>query len=119
MRRTPSLALVFVLFVAPMGFAGQRATPGGPHSHGAGAGPHFVDADGDGICDLYQRHGVARRGQGTGPQDGAPHRGVGPMDGSGFGAGRGNGAGICDGSARGPQGQGHGRGAGQHRGGRR
>jgi hypothetical protein len=64
------------------------------------AGPNFVDADGDGICDNRQARGN-RKGQRRGPGDGTGNRGVGPRDGSGYGAGPGA---NCDGT--GPKGRG-------------
>ncbi len=79
---------------------------------GTGAGPNFVDANGDGICDNFQsgtrpaRAGGARRGGGYGPGDGTGNRGIGPRDGTGFGPGAGSG--LCDGT--GPKGFGRGRG---------
>jgi len=84
--------------------------------------PGFVDANGDGICDWYQAGGAgARRGQGPragnggryGPGDGTGNQGVGPRDGTGYGAGaragrggqRGPGSPNCDGTGpKGPRG---------------
>lgn len=70
------------------------------------AGPHFVDNDGDGICDYYQARGgqgVGQRARGKGkrlgPGDGTGNQGVGPRDGTGYGAK----AGSCDGT--GPHGK--------------
>jgi hypothetical protein len=125
MLRILFVALGVVLLGTTGALAGQRGTPGGPHSHAPGSGSHFVDANGDGICDLYQANRGQRRGPGVGPHDGTGHRGLGPHDGtghrglgpgdgSGFGAGRGNGAGLCNGTA-----QGQGPATGRHRGGRR
>jgi hypothetical protein len=113
--RTFFITLGLVLLVSTAGFAEQRGGPGGPPpSQAKDVGPNFVDADGDGICDLYQANGGQRRGMGLGPRDGSGRRGVGPRDGTGYGPGRGNGAGICDGTAKGRLGQG----AGQRRAGR-
>jgi hypothetical protein len=86
----------------PVNFRAQNAV--GP------AGPNFVDADGDGICDNFQS-GV-RAGKAIGPRDGSGARfgpgdgsgfGMGPRDGSGFGRGPRDGGGLCDGT--GPKGQ--------------
>lgn len=72
----------------------------------------FVDEDGDGICDRYQANAGARRGR-YGPGGGTGNQGVGPRDGTGYGAptGAGRGRGVCDGT--GPKGP------GKRRGGRR
>jgi len=94
--------------------AGPQAT--GPVKAAVSAGPNFVDANGDGICDLYQTGQGARAGKGRrmGPADGTGNKGIGPRDGTGFGAraGAGGGNGICDGTGKG-------RSAGGRRGGRR
>jgi hypothetical protein len=77
---------------------------------GRGAGPRFVDADADGVCDNCTGQGQGRRAargrQGRGTGDGTGNQGIAPRDGSG----RGNGAraGRCDGT--GPKGRGHRRG---------
>jgi hypothetical protein len=113
MMRTLFIALGLVLVFTTASFAQQRTGPAGPPSQATGVGANFVDADGDGICDLYQANGGQRRGAGLGPRDGTGKRGMGPRDGSGYGAGRGAGTGVCDGTAKGRLG-----GAGQRRGGR-
>jgi hypothetical protein len=75
-----------------------------------GAGPRFVDADGDGVCDNCTGQGKARGNgaagerQGRGPGDGTGNQGMGPRDGSG--RGRGAAAGRCDGSGGGQRGRG-------------
>jgi hypothetical protein len=114
MVRTLFIALGLVLVVSSAGYAQQRTGPAGPPSQATGVGPNFVDADGDGICDLYQANGGQRRGAGLGPRDGSGQgQGLGPKNGTGYGAGRGSGNGVCDGTAKGRL-----NGAGQRRGGR-
>jgi hypothetical protein len=84
----------------------KAADPNAPAQ--AQVGPRFVDNDGDGICDLYQGGAGTRAGnaarRGNGARDGSGNQGVGPRDGSGYGAGSGNCGGTCDGT--GPKGQG-------------
>jgi hypothetical protein len=119
MKRVLILAFAAVLVTAgtvsaqtpaPKAPATPQATP----ATQTAVGPNFVDADGDGICDLRQaraaqgataRGGRAGRG-GYGPGNGTGHQGIGPRDGTGFGAvaGAGTGTGVCDGT--GPKGRG-------------
>ena len=91
------------------------------------SGRHFVDADGDGICDFdVDKDGIPNRndpdfvrpqdgtgrkmgqangsGKGYGPRDGSGNQGIGPRDGSGYGAKSVNrtATGTCDGT--GPKG---------------
>ena len=65
----------------------------------------FQDLNGDGVNDFLQ-NGKMQRGNGEkggyGPDDGTGNQGIGPQDGTGFGAGNGTGAGDCDGT--GPKG---------------
>ena len=104
MHRIPILALAVFLIGAYTASAQSVAGPGSPTQPRIGA---FVDADGDGICDLLQtRARVSRpagRG-GNGPGDGTGQR-VGPRNGTGYGATTAltSGAGICDGT--GPKGR--------------
>ena len=106
MKRTV-FVLAFLFLVTSFAYAqtpsGQGAAAGKP----AAAGAAFVDANGDGICDLYQAGGNAGRGQragkGYGPGDGTGNKGVGPRDGSGYGPG--NGTGVCTGTCTGGGGQ--------------
>lgn len=97
-----TLALAVGLGVA---VAAQTPAPGAPPGPARTAvGPNFVDADGDGICDLYQqRAGSGQRvvGHGYGPGNGTGNRGLGPRDGTGYGPGAASG--NCDGT--GPKGQ--------------
>jgi hypothetical protein len=111
MKRTLLYSLGLLLLGASIA-AAQTPSPGAPVS-GQQAGPNFVDANGDGICDNYQtRQGAGQRaGQRNGPGNGAGNKGVGPRDGTGYGAR--NGSGTCTGTCNGT-GQGQ-----QRRGGRR
>jgi hypothetical protein len=117
MKRTIITALGIVVLFASLAAAQQSTQPNAPANGQTQArvGPNFVDADGDGICDLQQARAGQKRGHGYGPGDGTGNRGVGPKDGTGYGAmsgaGKGAGAGNCTGT--GPQGQARG-----HRGGR-
>ena len=101
-----------------------KAKNGAAQRNQAGtAGRHFVDADGDGICDNdVDKDGIPNRndpdfvrpmdGSGKkwssanarGKGMGSGHQGIGPRDGSGRGAksGNGTGTGTCDGT--GPKG---------------
>lgn len=110
MKRALILAVGFLAVAAITASAQTPTTPQPPVKTTVGA--NFVDANGDGICDLYQGGG-AGQGQGKGKRYGGG-RGtgthVGPQDGTGFGApagaGTGTGTGICDGT--GPKGKGRG-----------
>ena len=106
MTRTFITTLALVLLIGSQGYAQQA--PAGPTPAQPRVGANFVDADGDGICDLYQARGGQRpgRGRGYGPGDGTGNQGNGPKDGTGYGAmrGGGNGTGNCTGT--GPAGQG-------------
>jgi hypothetical protein len=100
-----ALMLTFaVLLMGAVSAAAQTPQPATTQAQtGTAVGPNFVDANGDGICDLYQsgtrpgRTGAGRRGYGPGDGTGT---GVGPRDGSGYGPG--GGSGLCDGT--GPKG---------------
>ena len=112
MKRTIITALGLIVFSASLAFA-QQAPPSAPVAGQAQArvGPNFVDADGDGICDLQGSRAGQKRGRGYGPGDGTGNKGAGPLDGTGYGAmsggkSAGAGTGICDGT--GPHGQGRG-----------
>jgi hypothetical protein len=108
MKRIVLLALLMVFVGA--GLASAQAAPPPGNTTAPRVGPAFVDADGDGICDLQ---GTGARGQGRqmgkrggyGPGDGTGRQGMGPRDGTGYGPGAGSG--NCDGT--GPKGQGMGR----------
>ena len=104
MKRTWILALGILVLSASAAFA-QAPTPTQPQS-GATVGANFVDANGDGVCDLFQAGN--RQGQGGGKAQRGKR--LGPQDGSGYGApagaGTGTGTGICDGT--GPKGKGRG-----------
>jgi hypothetical protein len=110
MKRTIITAIGLVLFSASLALAQQAQPPASAGTQGQSkVGPNFVDADGDGICDLQATRAGQKRGRGAGPGDGTGNRGAGPRDGSGYGAqggGKGTGTGICDGT--GPHGQGRG-----------
>jgi hypothetical protein len=107
MKRALLLAAA-LLFLAAGAFA-QEAPAGPPSQTPAVGGPNFVDANGDGICDLNQP-GV-KRGKGRGPGDGTGNRGVGPRDGSGYGPGAKGTCPNCTGNGPGgTQGQGRARG---------
>ena len=111
---TLGLALVAALGLATSASAQSSGNVTQPQAttqaQPAGQGPAFVDANGDGICDNYQAgragQGRGQRGRrgGYGPGDGAGHQGMGPRDGTGYGAGSGV---NCDGT--GPKGQRRGR----------
>lgn len=97
---TLTIALVFALgfMFTNSSFAQEKGT-GTPK----GQGQHFVDQDGDGICDNFGTHqghkmGNGQKGKGMGPQDGTGKKGQG-MKG---GAGNCTGTGVCDGT--GPKG---------------
>lgn len=107
---TRILILVLALVVG-LGAAASAQTPAPtapPGPAGTRVGPNFVDADGDGICDLYQQRAASgqRMGRGYGPGNGTGNRGMGPRDGTGYGPG--GASGNCDGT--GPKGlrRGHG-----------
>ena len=104
MKRTWILALGILVLSASAAFAQARTTPQPPT--GARVGANFVDANGDGICDLFQSGN--RQGQGQGGGQARRGKRLGPQDGSGYGApaGAGTGTGICDGT--GPKGKGRG-----------
>ncbi len=105
MKRTLLYTLALLVLGASLAVA-QTTPPAGPPS-GQRVGPNFVDANGDGICDLYQSgQGGRKAGQGAGqrngPGDGTGNRGLGPRDGTGYGAAArgGSGTGQCDGTAK-------------------
>ena len=104
MKRTWILALGILVLSASAAFA-QSPTPTQPPS-GATVGANFVDANADGVCDLFQSGN--RQGQGGGKAQRGKR--LGPQDGSGYGApagaGTGTGTGVCDGT--GPKGKGRG-----------
>jgi hypothetical protein len=104
MKRTWIFALGILVFSASLAFAQTPTTPQPPS--GTTVGANFVDANGDGICDLFQSGN--RQGQGGGKAQRGKR--LGPQDGSGYdapaGAGTGTGTGICDGT--GPKGKGRG-----------
>ena len=103
MKRTLALAIGILVLSAAAMSAQSPTTPQPPT--GARVGANFVDANGDGICDLFQSGN--RQGQGGGKAQRGKR--LGPQDGSGMGApaGAGTGTGICDGT--GPKGAGRGR----------
>jgi hypothetical protein len=76
-------------------------------------GPRFVDANGDGICDLYGQGG---RGMGRGQAAGGMGRGRAAGGGWGPAFVDANGDGICDNLAQGGRGMGRGQAAGGGRG---
>jgi hypothetical protein len=111
MTRTILLAFFFGLGVASW-VAAQTPPTTVPPQAGATVGANFVDADGDGICDLKGTRSGERRGKGYGPGNGTGNGRVGPQDGSGYGPGTGPGSAICNGTGQGKQarqGQGRGR----------
>ena len=99
MKRTVITALGLVLAFSSLSFAQQAPTTSQPRT-----GAAFVDANGDGICDLQQARSGQRMGKGNGPGNGTGNQGNGPKDGTGYGAmnGGGQGTGNCTGT--GPQG---------------
>ena len=104
MKRTWILALGILVLSASAAFAQAPTTPQPPS--GATVGANFVDANGDGVCDLFQSG--SRQGQGAGKAQRGKR--LGPQDGTGFGApaGAGTGTGICEcsgskGKGRGPR----------------
>jgi hypothetical protein len=110
MKRIVLFAMFIVLVGA--GLASAQTAPPPGNTTAPRVGTAFVDADGDGICDLQgtragqgARNGSGRRG-GYGPGDGTGRQGMGPRDGTGYGPGAGSG--NCDGT--GPKGQGQGMG---------
>jgi hypothetical protein len=102
MFRTFVLALALVVGLGAVASAQSPAPAPSPRPAGTSIGPNFVEADGDGICDLYQqRAGTGQRmGRGYGPGNGTGNRGMGPRDGTGYGPG--GASGNCDGT--GPKG---------------
>lgn len=111
MKRSVITALGLVLLFASLAAAQQaQPNPQAPGQTQARVGPNFVDADGDGICDLQGTRAGQKRGRGYGPGDGTGHQGAGPKDGTGYGAMSGAGKGQCTGNCTGtgPQGQGRG-----------
>jgi hypothetical protein len=111
MKRALILAVGF-LAVTAIAASAQTPTTSQPPARTA-IGANFVDANGDGICDLYQSGTRQGQGQGKGKGYGRGNgtgTHVGPQDGSGYGApagaGTGAGTGICDGT--GPKGKGRG-----------
>ena len=102
MKRTLVLAIGILVLSAAAMSAQSPTTPQSPT--GARVGANFVDANGDGVCDLFQSGN--RQGQGGGKAQRGKR--LGPQDGSGYGApaGAGTGTGICDGT--GPKGKGRG-----------
>jgi hypothetical protein len=110
MKRLVTLAAALAVTFALAGATRTQAADdqaGSQPTRQAAVKPNFVDNDGDGICDNCTGTGQgarvgARQGRGGhGPGDGTGNQGVGPQDGSGYGAR--SGAGTCDGT--GPKGQ--------------
>jgi hypothetical protein len=107
MKRLVIMAAALGAAMVVAGSASAQATNPPNSAPPSSVGPHFVDANGDGICDHWTgtRAGarqMAGRGRGRfGPGNGAENQGVGPRDGSGYGQ-RG-GSGTCNGAGpRGP-----------------
>lgn len=103
---------IFSFAIAAILFVGLAVQPAMSQNRGGGAQKgnkgavctNFVDANGDGICDLYQAGGNGanrgqRAGKGYGPGNGTGNMGAGPKDGSGYGPG--NGTGVCTGTCTG------------------
>jgi hypothetical protein len=84
--------------------AQKKVIANSPSGVTSARGANFIDADGDGVCDNFGTRGgmKAKHGRGNGLGDGTGNKGIGPKDGTGFGAGKGNGSGVCDGT--GPKG---------------
>jgi len=103
MKRAMILAIGIVAIATAMTYAQAPSAQQPPAKPTVGA--HFVDANGDGICDNFQNGTPQGPGKGMGRGKG---QGMGPHDGSGFGApaGAGTGTGDCDGT--GPKGRGRG-----------
>jgi hypothetical protein len=98
-----------LIVVAVLGVATVMAGPAGAQGTvpPTTAGPGFVDANGDGVCDNCtgtprgQGQKVRKGKGGSGAGSGTGQQGMGPRDGSGYGRG---GGGNCNGT--GPKGQG-------------
>ena len=98
------ILFVLAVLVACTSFASAQTppAPGGATAKPTTVGPNFVDANGDGICDLYQAGGNGqargqRAGKGYGPGNGTGNMGAGPKDGTGYGPGTGTCTGTCTG----------------------
>jgi hypothetical protein len=96
-----ALALVGALTIlfSHDSFAQQKGTGTGTVKKGM----HFVDQDGDGVCDNFATKGTAKIGTGTGVCDGTGPKGKGMGMKNGNGTGVCTGTGVCDGT--GPKGK--------------
>ena len=99
-------ALALILAVTTFASAQSAPAPGSAQGAPTTVGANFVDANGDGICDLYQagRNGSQRgqrAGKGYGPGNGTGNMGAGPKDGTGYGPGTGVCTGTCTGTGTG------------------
>jgi hypothetical protein len=103
-------AITALALMAALGVLATQSAAAQQKGTGTGArGSHFVDQNGDGVCDNFgtnagQKMGNGPKGKGYGPGDGTGNMGQGPKDGTGNGAKTGTctGTGVCDGS--GPKG---------------
>ena len=94
-----ALALVGALTIlfSHDSFAQQKGTGTGT----AKKGMHFVDQDGDGVCDNFAAKGTAKTGTGVCDGTGPKGKGMGMKNGNGTGVC--TGTGVCDGT--GPKGK--------------
>ena len=100
-----ALALVGALTIlfSHDSFAQQKGTGTGT----AKKGMHFVDQDGDGVCDNFAAKGGAKNGTGVCDGTGPKGKGMGMKNGNGTGVC--TGTGVCDGTGpKGKQAQGRG-----------
>ncbi len=105
MKRTLLFAFLIVL---GFGLSASAQTPAGTGTPGTGQGPSWVDANGNGICDLFEargqtgqagqgkRYGAGKgagqgQGQATGAGMGGPRDGYGPGSANCTGTGTGQG----------------------------
>lgn len=125
-NRKQILAVAAAAIALGVGSLYAQNGPSAPHQNRAG----YMDANGDGICDITGepigsgaqagRNGELGNGNRKGPGDGTGNLGVGPQDGTGYGAHSGKMMGPQDGSqARFGNGNGSNAGNKARRGGRR
>jgi hypothetical protein len=107
--KTAIFAIAAITFAATASFtnAQTKSTNTNSGKHGA----LFIDANGDGICDNFNKPNAKHQGNGVGKKNGTG-KGFGMKHGNGSGIcngtgkGTGNGGGVCDGT--GPKGKGRG-----------
>ena len=124
MERSKNLQAVMTIAIF---IAGAFAVAALGQSQPQNQSQHAIcDADGDGICDtcgqpagsgrMNAQGNQAKKGKHWGPGDGLGNQGIGPQDGTGYGAQSGKGFGVKDGT--GPYHQSGGQHRGQGAGGR-